>query len=162
MAWRDWRLDECVAVDRMTVAEIRGQLEGQPQPCRFWTKESSLELPPGWQHMPAPGIDSGSFAVARALLRPDPVIVIGADGIMGGEHSTEYAYRWHPRGPTESIHLRHRLALQALVQNYPGRVTVCWPDRDNDFVTLHPNEVFELLNKYRKEELRGQTIHCQA
>ena len=146
----------------MTVAQIRGELEGQDLPCEFWTKESALELPPGWQQRPAPGIDSGSFALALALTRPDPIIIIGADGIMGGEHATAYTYAWHPRGPSASIHLRHRLALQDLNQKNPGRIKICWPNLDNDFQTIDPKQVLALFNKYQKEDHSGQTIHCQA
>ena len=81
-AYRDFDLTHCMAVDLMTMAAIRGELEDKPYPCEFWTKTSSLELPEPWQQRPQLGIDSGSAAIELALtLTRGPVIVVGADGV---------------------------------------------------------------------------------
>lgn len=117
----DWPCTDLVAADRLTVAAIVKR--GQPQ-CRLYTRESSLPLPEGWQSRPSPGIDSGSLAVQVALELASQVLVIGADGVTGLDHSTVYSYPWHRSPPSQRIHLRHRQALIAVSQSHPGRVKV--------------------------------------
>lgn len=151
-AYRDWPLTHCWAVDRMTVAQIRGELEGKPLPCEFWTKESSLELPPDWHHRPTPGIDSGSAAVAHALeLTSAEIIVIGADGILGGSNETAYKFAWHPQGPTAKTHLRHREYTLTLQQRNP-RILLVSELPHSDFKTISKLEAMTLFNKYTAKE----------
>lgn len=144
MAYGDWPLTHLVAIDRMTVARIRGEFPGEMPGVELWTKQSSLELPPGWRHRPAPGIDSGSLAVAVALEYPDPVIIIGADGVMGGATASAYDYPWHSRVKKPHIHQRHRSALVNLHKQHPGRIRVVWPLPDPDLETI-PLEQAKLL-----------------
>lgn len=132
-AFRDWACTDLVAADRITVAAI--VTAGAP-PCRLWTRDSALPLPPGWQSRPSPGIDSGSLAVAVALEFADQVMVIGADGVMGGDHSNIYPYPWHRTQPTERIHRRHRQALIELHRQDPLRVKVAWHLQDPDLETI--------------------------
>lgn len=148
LACFDWPLRHCWVVDRMTVAMIRGR-EGYDQlACEFWTKQSPLELPPRWGHLPIPGIDSGSAALKHCLdTHPGPVIVIGADGVLGGDHETAYAYPWRHSQPTETIHLRHRRACLEVVQQHPDRVIWAWPQPDPDFRTKTQAEILELLSQ---------------
>lgn len=157
-AYRDWSLTDCVAIDRMTVAAIRGELEHQALPCRMWTKESNLELPPGWQHRPTPGIDSGSMAVSLALDLSDRVIVIGADGVCGGDTDTAYVYRWHGENKKRQIHHRHRQTLVELTRNHPGRISVVWPEpvEGLDCVTVEQAKIE--LGKYLTEDSNAKTI----
>lgn len=151
-AYRDFQLTHCWAVDRMTVAHIRGELENKPLPCKFWTKESSLELPPDWHHRPTPGIDSGSAAVAHALeLTSAEVIVIGADGILGGSNETAYTFPWHPQGPTAKTHLRHREYTLTLQQRNP-RILLVSEQAHSDFKTISKLEAMTLFNKYTAKE----------
>lgn len=120
-AYLDWPCTDLVAADRLTVAAI--VKAGQPQ-CRLWTREGGLPLPLGWSSSPSPGIDSGSLAVAIALTLAEEAVVIGADGVLGGDHSNLYQYPWHRSPPSERIHLRHRQALIKVTQENPGRVLV--------------------------------------
>ncbi len=119
--YHDWPCTDLVAADRLTVAAI--VREGQPS-CRLWTREGSLPLPPGWQSSPSPGIDSGSLAVFIALEFVKTVWVIGADGVLGLDHTNIYRYPWHRTPPSERIHLRHRQALIRVSAENPGRVFV--------------------------------------
>lgn len=117
-AYRDFPCTDVFAVDRVTVAHIRGD---QPAGVYFCTKRSGLELPPGWDHLPTPGIDSGSFAIEQALIRYPHrrLVVIGADGILGQDHHTQYAYPWR-RGqqPTAQSHITHRNTVIGLLEKY--------------------------------------------
>lgn len=148
LACFDWPLDYCWAVDRMTVALIRGR-EGYDQlGCEFWTKQSPLELPPRWQHGAVPGIDSGSAALSHCLdTHQGRVIVIGCDGIMGGEHQTAYTYPWRHSQPTEVIHQRHRRACLQALKGRRDRVIWAWPEPDPDFLTKTPGEILELIGQ---------------
>lgn len=151
-AYRDFALTHCWAVDRMTVAHIRGELENKPLPCEFWTKESSLELPPDWHHRTTPGIDSGSAAVAHALeLTTAEVLVIGCDGILGGSNETAYTFPWHPTGPSPKTHLRHREYTLTLQQRNP-RIVLVSEHTHSDFKTISKLEALRLFNKYTAKE----------
>lgn len=151
-AYRDFKLTHCWAVDRMTVAHIRGELENQPLPCEFWTRESSLELPPLWNHRPTPGIDSGSAAIAHALeLTSAEIIVVGADGVLGGSNATAYTFPWHPQGPTAKTHRRHSEYILTLQQRNDRILIVS--DIDNpQFKTISKLQALELFNKYTANE----------
>ena len=151
-AYRDFALTHCWAVDRMTVAHIRGELERKPLPCEFWTRESVLELPPDWNHMKTPGIDSGSAAIAHALeLTTEEVIVIGADGVLGGSNLTAYTFPWHPAGPNPKTHLRHSEYILTLQQRNPRILIVS--DIDNpQFKTISKSQALEVFNKYTANE----------
>ena len=151
-AYRDFRLTHCWAVDRMTVAQIRGELERKPLPCEFWTRESVLELPPDWNHMKTPGIDSGSAAVAHALeLTLAEVIVIGADGVLGGSNATAYTFPWHPAGPNEKTHRRHSEYLLTLQQRNP-RILIVSDIHNPQFKTISKLEALQVFNKYTANE----------
>lgn len=148
-AYRDWPLTHCWAVDRMTVAHIRGELEGKALPCEFWTKESTLELPPEWRHKKTPGIDSGTAAVAHALeLTEQEVIVIGCDGVLGGSHETAYHFPWHPGTPTEKAHRRHAETLEQLQKANTNRLFLVSDLQSERFKTISKTQAQELLNKY--------------
>lgn len=146
-AYRDFPITQLVSVDRMTVAAIRRELGDQPPwPC--WTKQSSLELPPGWQHLPTPGIDSGSFAVWLALSQGHEVLVIGADGICGGSTVSSYHYSWHPPNPQRQIHRRHLQTLRNLTEQHPGQIKVVWDQEVQGLETVQINQALEILGKY--------------
>ena len=147
-AYRDWPLTDCVSIDRMTVAAIRGELEGRPLPCEMWTRDSNLELPPGWQQRAAPGIDSGSLAVSLALDLCVQVMVIGADGICGGSVDTAYEYRWHRHNSLRQIHQRHRRTLQELTKGHPGRISVVWPNPVEGLDIISREQAQQRLDKY--------------
>jgi len=151
-AYRDFALTHCWAVDRMTVAHIRGELEYKPLPCEFWTRESVLELPPDWQHMKTPGIDSGSAAIAHALeLTSAEVIVVGADGVLGGSNDTAYTFPWHPAGPNPKTHLRHSEYILTLQQRNP-RILIVSDIVNPQFKTISKLEALQVFNKYRANE----------
>jgi hypothetical protein len=138
----------------MTVAHIRGDPLYDQQTCEFWTRESSLELPPRWQHRPVPGIDTGSAAVSHALtVVRGWVIVIGADGVCGGDTETLYHnhYVWHGRGSKKGIHQRHRQSLLELNQRWPGRLKIVTDRPQEGLDTLSVTAVSSLLDKYRDE-----------
>lgn len=154
-AYKHFDLDYCWAVDRMTVAAIRGDLERKPYPCEFWTKETSLELPPQWQHRHTPGIDSGSAAVNHALdVYSGPILIIGADGVCGGHCETLYQnlYPWHANGSKANIHQRHRQTLYELNQKYPGRLRVVWDHAVDGLETMTVDVAKSFLNKYHITE----------
>ena len=151
-AYRDFALTHCWAVDRMTVAHIRGELERKPLPCEFWTRESVLELPPDWNHMKTPGIDSGSAAIAHALeLTSAEVIVIGADGVLGGSNLTAYTFPWHPAGPNPKTHLRHSEYILTLQQRNP-RILIVSDIVNPQFKTISKDEARQVFNKYTANE----------
>lgn len=148
-AYRDWPLTHCWAVDRMTVAAIRGELENQPLPCEFWTKETVLELPPQWYHRPTPGIDSGSAAIAQALdLTDREVIVIGADGVCGGNTNTAYHYPWHGNSTKRNIHHRHRQTVIELTKHNPGRIKLVWDQPVDQLEIVDVPSAKNILTKY--------------
>jgi hypothetical protein len=147
-AYRDFKLTHCWAVDRMTVAAIRGELETLPMPCEFWTKLSVLELPPDWQHAETPGIDSGSAALQHALKLTDrEVIVIGCDGICGGATTTAYQYPWHGNSNKRHIHHRHRNTVLELHTQNPNRIKLVWPHALSDLDTIDHDQAIDLIHK---------------
>lgn len=160
-AYRDWPITDCVAIDRMTVAAIRGELENSEIKFNLWTKLSNLELPPGWQHRSSPGIDSGSMAVSLALDLSDLVIVIGADGVCGGDTSTAYEYRWHGENKKRTIHQRHRQTLVELTRNHPDRITVIWDQPIEGLDCRTVDWAKTEFGKYPIEEHNGQTRNLQ-
>jgi hypothetical protein len=136
----------------MTVAHIRGELENKPLPCEFWTKETPLELPPEWHHRPTPGIDSGSAAIAHALtLTTAEIIVIGADGVLGGSNETAYTFPWHPDGPTAKTHRRHSEYILTLQQRN-DRILIVSDLENSQFKTISKHQALEVFNKYRANE----------
>lgn len=145
-AYRDFAITDCVAVDRMAVAAIRSEHAGVPYPFRCWTKRSSLPLPDGWQDFVAPGIDSGSMAVALALSLSEQVIVIGCDGVMGGSTDSAYDYRWHRNHKNPRIHIRHGNHLQQLIKDNPGRIHLVWPGNQPEMISQ--DQALRLLGKY--------------
>lgn len=163
-AYRDWPLTHCWAVDRMTVAAIRGHDEYPDSTCEFWTKQTGLELPPRWQHRPCPGIDSGSAAVSHALsLSLAPVIVIGADGVCGGDTDTAYDYRWHGPNAKRQIHHRHRQTLIELSQENPGRIFLVWDHPVDRLQTISLAQAKSMFDKYEIiENKHGQTSYSQT
>lgn len=147
MAYLDWSLTHCWAVDRMTVAKIVKDLGAGPYDCEFWTKRSVLPLPPNWQHQDIPGIDSGSAAVNHSLqLTSGPVYVIGADGVCGQETTTIYEqhYLWHGRGQKKNIHQRHKQSLAQLTKQHPGRIRVAW-DQPVEGLEIIPKQELKSL-----------------
>lgn len=114
-AIRDFDFDHLVAVDRMTIASIRGWI---PRPnTRYWCKTSVLETPEGWTAFDIPGIDSGSAALQLAInLYPgERIIAVGFDGVLGGENRTNYHYPFRQTDqPAEAIRKRHRLTVVEL------------------------------------------------
>lgn len=119
-AYRDFPLTDLFAVDRICVHNIRID-PLYPGGINCYTKQSGLELPPGWRQMPIPGIDSGSFALEQAFIRyPNHKhIVIGADGIL--EKNFETVYDYHFRNGTqtrESVHKRYRKTVIELLELY--------------------------------------------
>lgn len=121
-AYRDFPITHLYAVDRITVAHI---VKDKPN-CECWTKKSPLPLPPGWQHATTPGIDSGSFALEQAYLRfPDEAVtVIGADGILGTDHTTRYEYTWrNGHQPNQNTHERHKKTVIELLNHYNNPTT---------------------------------------
>lgn len=146
-AYQDWPLTHCVAVDRMAVAAIRGQPQSGTVSCEWITRESPLELPPGWREAPAPGIDSGSMALSQAILLGWPCLVLGADGIMGGDTATQYHYAWHSH-VTRSQHQRHREACVSVCQQARVSVSWAWPHPDPTFDTVPFAQAQTWIDKY--------------
>lgn len=133
-AYRDFPVTYLYAVDRIAVHNIR---KDRPR-CECWTKKSPLELPHGWNHAPTPGIDSGSFALEQACLRETGrLVIIGADGILGLDSTTNYDYHWRTHQPSQRIHQRHRTTVEQIIDCY------------------NPNYVF-ITNK--KDTLRTMTF----
>ena len=152
-AYRDFDLTHCMAVDRMTMAAIRGELENQPYPCEFWTKTSSLELPEPWQQRPQLGIDSGSAAIELALtLTDNVVIVVGADGVCGGDTHTAYQYPWHGNSNKRNIHQRHARTVIELTKLWPGRIKLVWDRPVEGLETIDFHQALDILNKYTTTE----------
>lgn len=149
----------------MTVAHIRGDPLYTQQTCEFWTRESSLELPPGWQHQAVPGIDTGSAAVNHALtVVSGPVMVIGADGVCGRVTETVYQndYVWHGRGSKKGIHQRHRRTLVELTERWPGRLKIVTDQPQQGLDTVTVAAVLSLIDKYRDEaRIDGKTRNRQ-
>lgn len=144
--YRDLSVTDLVAADRLTVSAIRRELDDH-YAFRCWTRQSSLELPPGWQHLPSPGIDSGSLAVAVALDRAEHIWVTGCDGICGGSRDTAYLYPWHAKSRTRNIHLKHLEALKNLTRAHPGRIRVIWPQPVSGLETVDIQEARHILGK---------------
>ena len=146
-AYRDFPLTACFAVDRFTVAAIRG--EDHPD-IEYWTKQSPLELPPDWLHKPIPGIDSGTFALEHACVTYPEMrkVIIGADGILGIDNTTHYEYRWrNNRQPHPQTHQRHRKTVLELKNKYNQQMV---------FISEHTDPQLETLtyaNYIRKKNL---------
>lgn len=139
MGFRDWPVTDIVAVDRMTVHEIRVELK-DTYTFQPWTRTSTLALPPAWLAAQPPGIDSGSLAVKIALDKATNVTVIGADGVLAGVRETRYQYRWHPKGPPSHIYQRHRRAMTELIAKHPHRITWVWPTPVEGFTCVTREE----------------------
>lgn len=141
-AYRHWPVTDLVAIDRFTVSALRG--DAALPSVRLWTRRGPLELPPGWRDLAAPGIDSGSLAVSVALeLGADTVTVIGADGVLGVDHSNIYHYPWHPQQPKRHIHTRHRRTLVELSRQHWGRIIVNSGKADPDLITATDQNILE-------------------
>lgn len=145
-AYRDFAVTDLVAIDRLSVAAIRREFAGDQYAFRCWTKPSSLELPPGWQEFPNPGIDSGSLAVALALSMADEVVVIGCDGVLGGSRHTAYEYKWHGNQRNTRIHDRHAQTLMRLRRENPERIHLVWDQEHSE--TIGISEAIQRLGKY--------------
>jgi hypothetical protein len=90
--------------------------------------------------------------VAHALeLTTAEVLVIGADGILGGSNQTAYTFPWHPTGPTPKTHLRHREYTLTLQQRNP-RIVLVSEQGHSDFKTISKLEALSLFNKYTAKE----------
>lgn len=147
-AFKDWPLTDCACVDKTMVTAINEYFNGSARPCEFWTKNHPQALP-DWHHRSIPGIDSGSYAIEIALLRnQNPVLVIGADGILGGEHQTAYHYPWENKEPTARVHAIHRQSVVKLNRQHPNRLTFVWPQLDPDLKTQPFDQAKMLLAKY--------------
>lgn len=121
----------------MAVHQVR---KDDPRGVFCYTKKSPLELPPGWRHLDMPGIDSGTFAFEQACIRypQAQIVVIGADGILGVDHNTNYEYAWRKgHQPTATTHEKHRKTLKELL------------------VLYHPNYVF--ISDHKDSEIKTQS-----
>lgn len=138
---RDRQLDHCVVLDRLCIKSIveLGYPAGQ-----FWTKARPLDLPPGWRQREFPGVDSGTSAILLGLELYGSAHVIGADGILQGDSSTLYHYKWHPRGPRPGRHSRFRKTARELQKTWGDLLTWEWREKDPDL---------RVINKYS----HGQT-----
>jgi len=151
-AYRDFPLTACFAVDRFTVAAIRG--ESHPD-IEYWTKQSSLELPPGWLQQTIPGIDSGTFAMQHAYQHyPDMrKIIIGADGILGQDHTTHYQYNWRGKNqPHPKTHSRHRKTVLELLEKY-NQPTV--------FISKHTDPQLETMTYADYTREKSLALHAE-
>lgn len=144
-AYRDFVLFHCCAIDRMTVAHMRGDMDPT---CTYWLRKGPLEVPPGWLEYEPPGIDSGSMAIDLAChLYSWPVLVIGGDGILGQRHETAYEYPWHRRPPDAKIHQRHRQTVEEIVKNRSNLIVFVSEQPDPYFNTITMEQAYKLLKK---------------
>lgn len=145
-AYLDWPITHLVVIDRFAVANIR---KDPPKCEEYWTRTNTLKLPlpPGWQEHHPPGIDSGTLAIEIAVQR-GPVLVIGADGILGGSTQTRYHYEWHPNGSRPKVHERFRTTAITQAKQYPGRIQYVWHEPDPDLPVISHNQVQAQLGKY--------------
>lgn len=119
-AYRHFPVTDLFVADRVCVHSVRTDTSF-PGGINCYTKESPLELPPGWRQMPTPGIDSGSFALEQAFIRyPNAQhIVIGADGILEQDYTTVYDYHFRKGAQTRTtVHKRYRKTVIELLALY--------------------------------------------
>lgn len=153
-AFRDWPLTDCACVDKTMVRAVDEYFNGSQRPCEFWTKNHPAPYP-GWRSQSIPGIDSGSYAIELALQHTRfKVLVIGADGILGGEHQTAYTYSWQTKPPNERIHQIHRQTVVKLNSQYPDRLRFVWPQLDSQLKTLPIDQAKMQITKYSINEVR--------
>jgi hypothetical protein len=140
----DFDLDHCVIIDRFAIAEL---IDDLPSHTQYWTKESALELPPGFKHLPAPGIDSGSLAIhlAHTLYPNNTILCIGFDGVLNGDTTNRYTYRFRNNNnqARPGIHQKHKRTIVRLAQEYP----VCFVNDtpDHELETMHYDQAISLV-----------------
>lgn len=131
----DFKMDHCVIVDRFAIAEI---IDDLPQGIDYWTKKSPLELPTNFQEMTAPGIDSGSFAIALAakLYKNHQIVCVGFDGVLGADKSNRYTYRFRnfQTHAQPNTHTKHRTTVVELAQRHNVKFVHTQPDPDLEII----------------------------
>lgn len=147
-AYRDFPITDLFVVDRICVHNVR--IDPQyPGGINCYTKQSTLEIPPGWRQMPTPGIDSGSFAIEQAFIRypKHRHVIIGADGILQQQYETVYDYHFRNGTQTrKAVHDRYRKTVIELLQLY-----------DTDYVFVSEQQDPEIrttsIDTFRKTHL---------
>lgn len=136
-AYRDFPITDLFVVDRICVHNIRTDVQF-PGGINCYTKETNLELPPGWRHMPTPGIDSGSFAIEQAFVRypKHRHVIIGADGILKQDYTTVYNYEFRNGTQTrQSVHERYRKTVLELLVLYQTNYIFASDNKDPEIRT---------------------------
>lgn len=151
-AFEDFQLDHLVVVDRFCIAELRG--EGTVDTGEFvrWTRNSSLELPPGWQQFRAPGIDSGTAAIQLAIdLYPTREIVcIGFDGVLHKVQQNRYTYKFRGNKTHKTNYARHRSSIIDLLKQY-NRIDRVWFVSDKPSSPLQTIGINDAIQLAREE-----------
>ena len=140
---KDWDFDHLICADRMAVAEIR-KLPNKPN-TNYWLKKSTLEVPPGWNEMEFPGIDSGSAALKLAAIRypNNPIIVIGFDGVLNISNENAYTYPFRKAPTAPAIRERHRQSVLDLLDELPPVQFVSF-DKDPELETICYDHAFKI------------------
>lgn len=137
-AYRDFPVTDLFVADRMCVHSVRKD-PLRPDGIHCYTKQSPLELPPGWRQKPTPGIDSGSFALEQAFVRypKHQHIIIGADGILLQNHESVYEYQFrNGMSPREIPHKRHRKTVLELLELYQPNYAFVSDEQDPEIKTI--------------------------
>lgn len=119
-AYRDFPITDLFVADRICVHNVRID-PLFPGGIHCYTKQSPLELPPGWRQQTMPGIDSGTFAIEQAFVRyPNHKhVIIGADGLLEQNYETVYDYHFRNGATTrESVHKRYRKTVLEILDLY--------------------------------------------
>jgi len=147
-SYRDWPLTHLVCADvRMAEAVDK-------ETRHFFNRYTKLPKYKnrGWQVEAIPGNDSGSYAINLALdLFDDPVIVIGADGLLGGDHTTVYTYPWRPLGPRPKVYDSFRPSVFKAIANREDRIVFLTNEPTR--IQLPTQSYEDFLNEYETKFL---------
>lgn len=142
-AYQHFELDSIFAVDNLAVKQIE---QDNPN-CRRYTKKRSW-TPKGWHTRVIPGIDSGSYALETAILEYPcaPIYVIGADGILRQNNTTNYVYSWrNGKTPLPYTHMRHRETCIGLIKEFATPIYFVSDVADESIPTITHEEFNKLL-----------------
>lgn len=115
-AYEDFDLDHLCLVDQPSIDFVE---KNEPS-CDIRVRQRNRRYPQHWKGHVIPGIDAGTFAIEQSFLTyPEHThIIIGADGLLGVDHTTRYLYAWRAYAPRPAIHKQHRNTLVALTKKY--------------------------------------------
>lgn len=137
LAYQDFKVTHLCLVDQPSIDAVAQK----PPKCEILCRERGRRFRAPMKGYTIPGIDAGSFAFEQSMLHyPKKThIIIGADGILGVDHTTRYKYAWRDTTQVQSkVHRLHQQTFLKLINQY---------DCDYIFVSEQPHKEFKTANE---------------